>query len=354
MAHRDIVVIGASAGGVEALTQIAQQLPAEFPAALFIVLHVSPYGFSQLPYILSRKGSLRALHPDDGEEIQPGRIYVAPPDNHLLLRRGRIRLSRGPRENGHRPAVDTLFCSAANAYGRRTIGVILSGTLDDGTAGLLAVKQRGGIAVVQDPEDSIHAGMPRNSIKHVQVDHILPLNMIVPALVNLTGEPLDEKEIDVDREIEQQMELEAEIAEFDREALHAHTRRSTTSGFTCPECHGSLYEIQEGELVRFRCRVGHAYSEDSLIADQAESLEAAMWTALRALEERAALARSLARRSQQQSRNISARNFEEMAAEAERRADVIRQVLLKDSGMELPEEGAIAQQESHGASSGAG
>ncbi len=161
MAGHDIIVIGASAGGVEALVQLVQNVPADLPASIFVALHVSPHGSSVLPQILSRHGALLASHPQDGEAIEPGRIYVAPPDHHLWVRRGRVRVSRGPSENGLRPAVDPLFRSAARSYGRRVVGVILSGSLDDGTAGLQAIKSQGGVAIVQRPEDALFVGMPQ-------------------------------------------------------------------------------------------------------------------------------------------------------------------------------------------------
>src|SRR5688572_1864255 len=161
MSKRDIIVIGASAGGVEALKQLASQLPENFPAAVLMVLHVSPHGYSVLPNILNRAGPLKAMHPLEGQAIERGRIYVAPPDHHLLVKPGYITLARGPKENGHRPAVDPLFRSAARSYGQRVIGIVLSGVLDDGTAGLLAVKMRHGLAIVQHPEDALYSAMPK-------------------------------------------------------------------------------------------------------------------------------------------------------------------------------------------------
>lgn len=175
MDGHDIIVVGASAGGVEALSTLAAGLPADLPAAVFVVLHLPQHATSVLPQILDRAGSLPAAHPGDGEAIRTGRIYIAPPDRHMVIERGCVRLSRGPRENGHRPAIDTLFRSAARAYGDRTIGVILSGTLDDGTAGLAAVKSRHGLAVVQDPASAIYPGMPHSAIDNVAVDYVAPL-----------------------------------------------------------------------------------------------------------------------------------------------------------------------------------
>ena len=189
MADHDIVVVGASAGGVEALTNLVAALPADLPASLFVVLHVPATGTSTLPDILSRSGPLPASHAKDGEPIEQGRVYVAPPDHHLLLRDDHVHLARGPRENGHRPAVDPLFRSAAWEHSTRVVGVVLSGALDDGTAGLLAIKARGGVAVVQQPEDALYAGMPNNAIEHVEVDHVLPAAAIAGMLARLAAEP---------------------------------------------------------------------------------------------------------------------------------------------------------------------
>lgn len=329
MVQRDIVVIGASAGGVEALSQLVRDFPADFPAAVFIVLHIAPHSKSVLPDILSRNGALKAHHAVDGEPIQKGAIYVAPPDHHLLIQEGVVRVIRGPRENGHRPAVDPLFRTAARYFSTRVIGVVLTGSLDDGTAGLEAVKSRGGVAVVQDPADAFHAGMPTSAIRNVNVDHILPLSLIGAALIELTQELVEENTTPVSEE----MNMESEIARFSEPALQAHNRPGVPSGFTCPECHGALFELHEGELVRFRCRVGHAFSPDSLLAEQTNALESALWIALRALEESASLSRRVADRARAQSRNLPADTFEERAEEAERSAALIREVLLHNKNL---------------------
>src|SRR3982750_3657394 len=193
MPGHDIIVMGASAGGVEALSQLVRTLPEDLPAAVFVVLPVRAPATSGLRHTLSRNGPLAATHPADGEAIEPGRIYVARSDRHLIIHPERIRLSLGPRENGHRPAVDPLFRSAARSYGRRVVGVILSGTLDDGTAGLAAVKMRGGLSIVQDPDDALYTGMPRSAIEHVAVDHVVPLSQIAPILTRLAHESVPEE-----------------------------------------------------------------------------------------------------------------------------------------------------------------
>jgi two-component system, chemotaxis family, protein-glutamate methylesterase/glutaminase len=193
MTQRDVVVVGASAGGIEALTTLVRGVPADLPAAVLVVIHIWPYAKSSLPQLLSRAGALPAAHARDGEPIEHGHIYVAPPDHHLLIRDGRIELTRGPRENDTRPAVDPLFRSAAHAYGKRVIGVILSGALYDGTIGLMAVKARGGVAIVQDPEDAAVGGMPRSALKHVAADYVLPVSEMAAVLTRLIQQPAMEE-----------------------------------------------------------------------------------------------------------------------------------------------------------------
>ena len=351
MSQRDIIVLGASAGGVEALTQIVQHLPADLPASLFVVLHVPPFGSSVLPDILRRKGPLPVCHAADGQAIERGRIYVAPPDRHLIVKDGVMRVTRGPNENGHRPSIDPLFRSAARSYGPRVIAVVLTGMLDDGTAGLQAVKLRGGTALVQDPKEAMFAGMPRNAVENVAVDWILPLAEIAPALVRLAQEP-PEKNMDfmASPQHKEDMAVEADIAEMDMAALE-QDRAGQPSGFTCPECHGALWETQDGELIRFRCRVGHAYSPDSLLADQSEALEDALWIALRALEESAALADRLQKRAGERGHNLASSRFGQQAQDARERAQIVRQALLhKQKALEedpLVPERAPSQEDRH-------
>jgi two-component system chemotaxis response regulator CheB len=347
MPGHDIIVIGASAGGVEALVELVAQLPPDLPAALFVVHHFPARGTSLLPQILSRRGPLPAQHPQNGEVIQPGRIYVAPPDHHLLIHQDYIRLARGPRENSHRPAVDPLFRTAARSYGRRVVGVILSGTLDDGTAGLLAVKQRGGVAIVQDPREALYDGMPRNALENVQVDHIVSVSDLAALLTDLAHQPVPHPG---EKPMSDNMKIEADMAEMDPAAMQADERPGTPAPFSCPECGGTLWQFPEEELIRFRCRVGHAFSGDSLMAEQASALEAALWTALRALKESGALARRLAERSREHGRELTTARFEEQAHDADQHAAVIQQVLLKNnfaSPLEAPphsEQGMVANE----------
>jgi two-component system, chemotaxis family, protein-glutamate methylesterase/glutaminase len=322
MPDHDIVVVGASAGGVEALADLTASLPPDLPAAVFVVLHLPSTRTSALPDILSRRGPLPATHVKDGEPIEPGRVYVAPPDHHVLLRSGHVHLARGPRENGHRPAVDPLFRSAAREYASRVIGVVLSGALDDGTAGLAAIKTRGGLAVVQEPADALYPGMPTSALEHVRVDHVQPAAAMGELLARLTAEPAGAA-----NPAPANMEVEVEVEGFSLEAMEGE-HPGKPSGFSCPDCNGVLWEIQDGDLQRFRCRVGHAWSPESLLTQQSEGLEAALWIALRSLEERAALARKLAAPARRRGHTITASRFEEQAAEAQQAARLVRNLLL--------------------------
>jgi two-component system chemotaxis response regulator CheB len=333
MNRQKIIVIGASAGGVEALTKLVAGLPADLQAAIFVVLHISPEGTSVLPKILNRAGQLQALHPKHGQAIEQGRIYVAPPDFHLLVKPGYIHLARGPHENRHRPAIDPLFRTAAQAYGPRVIGVVLSGVLDDGTAGLLAVKMRGGVAVVQDPDDAYFSSMPRNAIENVEVNYILPVSEIPPVLVELVRQPLSDEGVNP---VSGEMEIETDMAELEPGATHNHNRPGTPSAFACPECGGVLWEINDDNFLRFRCRVGHAYSSDSLLAEQSEALEDALWSALRALEESGTLADRMARRARENNQNLVAMRYEKRAKSVKQQAEIIRQVLLQGTS-NIPE-----------------
>ena len=251
MARKDIVVVGASAGGMEALQKLVSHLPPDLPAALFIVWHLSPGAKSILPQILSKSGPLKAVHPQDGDPIEPGRIYVAPNDHHMLLEKDYIRIARGPKENRFRPAVDPLFRSAAYVYGPRTIGVVLSGALDDGTAGLWTIKLRGGTAIVQEPAEALIRSMPLNALDNVAVDHKLPAAEIGTLIGRLVREPAPAAPRVPEIENEK-TKRELRIAK-ERDALEEGLMNfGELSPFTCPECHGVLSTMREGRIVRVR------------------------------------------------------------------------------------------------------
>lgn len=323
---RDIIVIGASAGGVQALCTVIEQLPPNLPAAIFVVLHISPDGYSALPAILARSGRLPSAHPADGETIRPGRIYVAPPDRHLAIKNGQVHLSRNASENGYRPAVDVLFRTAARAYGPRVTGVVLTGNLDDGTAGLAAIKKCGGAAVAQDPQEADYPGMPASAIANVDVDHVLPAGEIGDRLGRLLYEPRPVWEGVCD-EVEE--EPDAMGVSEDPEA-----KGSEPSGLTCPECGGSLFEKPGERPLHFRCRTGHAYSPESLVAKQFNALEGSLWAALRSLEENAVLSRRLERRSLDHGNLFSSARYEKRAQEAEMHAAALRKILMEDREVE--------------------
>lgn len=326
-----VIAIGASAGGVETLTDLVKYLPANLPCPLFIVVHFPAWGRSTLPLILSRAGQLPAKHATDGESIQPGQIYIAPPDHHLIIHQGYLELYRDARENGHRPAIDVTLRTAAQAYGERTIGVILSGMLDDGTAGLAAIKAQGGIAIVQDPEEAIFNGMPRSAISNVAVDHTLKVQQIAFYLTGLLTHEIADLEVDEVKLMPDESEKEAKIVADDKAALEQEGRSGHSSTLTCPDCGGVLWEFQEDRLLRFRCHTGHSYSIDSFIGEQANSLEKALWTAVRALEEKAILARRMATRAKQGDRHLSEAQFSRQAEESEQQAEIIRQVIRQQS-----------------------
>ena len=328
--EHDIVAIGASAGGVSVLKSLVEGLPADPPAAVFVVMHLPPEAPSMLPRILSRAGPLEAVWPEDGDPIQNGRIYVAPPNLHMLLENGTIRLSRGPKENLHRPAVDPLFRTAALAYGPRAVGVVLSGALDDGTAGLRAIKRRGGVAVVQDPEEALVPGMPQSALRYVDVDHRLPVDKIAPLLSRLAREPAIQKGAKEGALlVPDDMEFESKIAGLDPTVIDSGDHPGELSAFSCPECTGPLYEIRDGELLRFRCRVGHAYTTESVLEEKSEVLEDALYLALNTLEEGAIISDRMAASSHDRGHDRLVGSFEERAREARRRARVIRQVLTE-------------------------
>lgn len=321
MAGRDIVVVGGSAGAIEAVVGLVRGLPADFPGSVFVVVHFPGSVTSTLPRIITRAGPLLARHARDGEPVAPGTIYVAPPDLHLTLQDGQIQLSRGPKENGSRPAIDPLFRTAARSYGSRVVGVVLSGNLNDGTAGLIAIKQRGGLAMVQSLETALYPSMPRSAMEHLAVDYVLAPDEMAGHLTELALQPVALELTSMsDEALPSGNEDETAIAD-------RHTQSGIPSTMSCPECHGVLWEVKDEELVRFRCRVGHAYSDEALLVHQSENLEAALWTALRALEEHSALARRLAVRANNRGHAHSASTFTEQAMDAEHHASVIRNVL---------------------------
>lgn len=326
--RKDIIVIGASAGGVDALKLLFAALPRDFDASLFVVVHTSPESPGLLADILNHVGPLTATAVRSTERIQPGRVYVASPDYHLIVEPGLARATRGPKENRFRPAVDPLFRSAAQTYGPRVIGVVLTGALDDGSAGLWAVKQLGGTAVVQDPHDAIAPSMPRNALERVAVDHCVPLSQIPELLVHLTTDTTDRGAIDMPKHIG----IEVDIAKADADALQAGVLElGDASKFACPECHGVLLELKEENRIRFRCHTGHAYSPDSLMAEINVAVEEALWNAVRSVQESALLMEHLAHHAASEHGEVAAEGLRLSAEKAKRRAELVRQAVLEHS-----------------------
>jgi two-component system, chemotaxis family, protein-glutamate methylesterase/glutaminase len=319
----DILVIGASAGGVEALSRLVELLPADLPAATFVVLHMAAGSTSALPAILDRAGPLHRGEIEDGTTIEHGRLYVAPPGRHLLLDRGSVRLGGGPREHGHRPAIDPLFRTAAASYGPRAVGVLLSGTLDDGIAGLAVLKRRGGTTLVQDPAEALFPSMPETAIQKVRVDHVLPVARLAEKLTQLAVTPIpaaDERSAG---------HAKVDAAEAHGPALGAAQHETPGLALTCPECGAALTEREGSDgIVRFSCRVGHAFSEESLIPQQSDALESALWAAVRGLEERAHLLGNIAARLRARGMSAAAERYQDQARDSLVRARVVRRAVL--------------------------
>ena len=323
MAKRNIVVVGASAGGVEALLNFVKALPAPLDAAIFVVLHLSPFAQSNLPGILSRAGSLKAVQATDGTKIERGTIYIAPPDHHLVLAKGdRMVVSKGPKENRFRPSVDVLFRSAALVYGPRVVGVVLSGLLDDGASGMWAIKQNGGLALVQDPEEAIFPSMPQNVMQYVTVDHLLPAAGLAGLLSRLTSEKAPKRPERTKEEMEL-MKMEVIIATRDNAFEMGILYKGELTAFACPECKGALVSLDEGQLIRFRCHTGHAFTSSTLLAGVSVQVEEKLWEAMNGLEATDMLLRQMAAHYGQNGNAAAARLFLEKADEVAKKARVI-------------------------------
>lgn len=321
MGH-DCIVIGGSAGGIPVLKQIIAALPEELGAAVFIVMHTTPHLPSKMAEMLDAAGSLRASLPEDGEPISADHIYVAPPDNHMLVRQGRISVVRGPKENFTRPAIDPTFRSAAISYGPRVIAVVLSGALDDGTAGAVGVKARGGVVIVQDPNEAEQPSMPLSALEYVAADHCVGTAEIGPLLASIARKPAAAESA---HPIPDWLDAESQIAEAaSMQTPQKLDEVGTPSRLSCPECGGVIYEMTVDHLLRFRCRVGHAYSSRSLLADQTGNLEASLWAGVRALEESALLMERLSDRVVRRRGEAAAAELWPVIEARKRQADDLR------------------------------
>lgn len=309
-----VVAIGASAGGVEALSSLAAGLSADVPFAYLMVLHLPAGAPSILARIVDRSGPLPAAAAQDGAPLEPGHIYVGVPDRHLLVAEQRVLLSQGPTENGHRPAINALFRSVALAFGPRAIGVLLSGVLDDGVLGMAAIRSRGGITIGQLPEDALFPAMPSNAAQAGVVDKQAAAADIGAVLKELSHRTIE----DPDMERDAAMELENRIAMMSRFATDFDTQElGDPSGYTCPDCNGSLVSISEGN---FRCQVGHAWTAEALLSARDIELEGAMWIAVRSLQEKARLARDMAGKA---GTGLLSRRYTAIARETERALTVL-------------------------------
>jgi two-component system, chemotaxis family, protein-glutamate methylesterase/glutaminase len=288
MEQTHLVAIGASAGGVTAVLDLAARLPARFPAVVAVVIHIGAQP-SILPELLNRSGPLPALHPSDGDVPEPGKIYVAPPDHHMLVRRDVIRLVRGPHENHARPAIDPLFRTGAIEWAERAIGVVLTGALDDGTAGLAAIKACGGVAIVQDPATAVEPGMPASALANVAVDHCLPMEGIAAVLERLVSKPVNASHEPAPEQVVREQAIFEGVNSMENLAAVA-----APSILTCPECGGALLELNDKQPLRYRCHTGHAYTARTLELAQAEQADQSMWSTLRSLREREMLLRRVA------------------------------------------------------------
>lgn len=324
MAGHDIIVVGASVGGVEALSNLVAQLPEDLAATLFVVQHTLPTAKGQMAQILDRAGPLTATLAQDGESFEPAHIYVAPPDHHLIVKEGYVRVTRGLRENRVRPAIDPLFRSAAVAYGARVVGVVLTGLQNDGTAGLLAIKRCGGIAMVQDPTDALYPDMPLSALEHVEVDYCVPLLKMGPLLYRLVQEPPA-----VTPPVPKDLLLEVGIAENPADNTDCARELGKPVSLTCPECGGPLWELRQEKLRRYRCRLGHAFTPESLLEGQSEVIEYALWAAVRTMEDRVRILSSLAHGRREHGQSSVAKLYETRALELKAQAQQIRQMLLK-------------------------
>jgi two-component system chemotaxis response regulator CheB len=332
---RDIIVIGGSAGAVEALRELLSKLPPDLPAAILVVVHLGRE--SVLPAVLGQRSALPVVAAESGAPVEHGRVHVAVPGAHLLLHDSHILLRRGPRENHARPAVDALFRSAAASLGSRVVGVVLSGSLSDGAAGLRAIKRCGGLAVVQDPEDAVTPSMPRSALHHGEVDHVRPVAAMPALLAELARQPAGPAP-----EVPFDIRLEAAIAAQELADMKVDRMLGKISPFTCPECHGALWEIHDGPMLRYRCHVGHAYTADAVLTAQGDEIDRMLDTLQRAHQERAALARRMAAQERAEQRHRLADQLETRAREYDDDAKLVMGLIRNGFGADANDDAGKA------------
>ena len=343
------ITIGASAGGLEPLRDVVSQLPADFPAPVFVVMHLPANHRSYLPEILSKTGPLPALHPEDNTNIEAGVIYVAPPDHHLLVDNGSVAVKRGPKENGFRPSVDALFRSAAYSYGPGAIGVVLSGALYDGASGLWSIKRLGGIAIVQEPYQAEYPSMPRSALEYVDADYRVHSQAIGPLLTRLTQEQsmLEEQVRNSREEDTRRMAIETQIAAGVNLPEKTILELGPLSPFTCPECRGSLVRISEGNLFRFRCHTGHGFSADALLEGLMETVNNLVWQTTRGFQEASMLLEHFGRHVQENGGSVEAERFLAKARELNQQASQFQSFATDRESLRTENFGQWTEQESN-------
>jgi two-component system chemotaxis response regulator CheB len=320
--RHDLITIGGSSGSFEAIRIILRSLPNDLPAAVLIATHLGPS--VSLMSILAGSSSLPIKAAESGDHLQRGQVYVAVPDAHLLVHDHHVLVRRGPRENLSRPAIDPLFRSAACAFGPRVIGVLLSGSLNDGTAGLAAIKTCGGVTVVQDPKDAAVSSMPQSAMRSVEVDHSVPATEVASLLFRLVQEPTA-----ITFTIPRGLQFEVAVAAQEAAGMDINEKLGEKSPFSCPDCDGVLWQVNDDQVLRFRCHVGHAVAADALLEQKDGAADSILWRLLRTHEERAALARKLAGRSAGAHRGMAAHEFQRRAAGYEEDASIVRDLLSR-------------------------
>lgn len=346
MQKRNVVVIGASAGGFEAIKLLVSRLPADLDASIFIVWHIAPDLTGVLPHVINRLGKMPAHNARDGEPIKTNQIYIAPPDYQMILEKDIVRTTHGPKENRFRPAIDPLFRSAAYNFGNRVIGVILTGALDDGSAGLWAVKDCGGIAIVQDPKDAEVSSMPQNALRAVKnADYKVPVNEIADIIVRLVQEEVDDVQVEKAGE-NGRMLTEIKIAMEDPTLDRDVFKLGKLTPYTCPDCHGVLTSLKEGRRIRFRCHTGHAFSSDTLLSAISQSIEESLWNSIRTMQESIIFLNHMGDHFAENNEPKIAALYFKKAGEAQRRAELVRDTVFDHEQLSIDK---IQQESEHSA-----
>lgn len=324
---QNMVVIGASAGGLESIKALVGGLPADFAAAVLVVLHIPPGYTSTLPQILSLAGPLPAHQPYDGEKLQPGHIYVAKPDHHLLVEGDSVGVKKSPKENRFRPSIDVLFRSAAYHHGPQVAGVILSGALDDGTSGSWTIKHLGGTVIVQNPDEAAFDSMPLSALDQVQVDHTLFAAEMGPFLNRWVSKLTPKRSVSMadSKRIETEINIASGQDAFKKGVMEI----GKLSPYACPECHGVLLQIEEGLNSRFRCHTGHAYTPQALLSGLIENIDEGFWQVSRALDEAVMLLQHIAERFMDANQPELAAPFLEKASITRERAQALHELTMR-------------------------